>query len=65
MDQVPTMISSKDLDYLSDIFNWNFNAFKLINHFINEVTNEEMINLFESLKEMHLEICTDITEILE
>lgn len=23
---VPNIISGKDLDYLSDVYNWNFNA---------------------------------------
>ena len=32
-ENVPNIISGKDLDYLSDMFNWNFNAFKLINDF--------------------------------
>ena len=25
---VPSTITGKDLDYLSDMFNWNYNAFK-------------------------------------
>ncbi len=28
MEQLPTMISTKDLAYLSDIFGWNFTASK-------------------------------------
>lgn len=27
-DLVPNIISSKDLDYLCDMFNWNYNAYK-------------------------------------
>ena len=27
-EQVPNIISSKDLDYLSDMFNWNYGAYK-------------------------------------
>ena len=25
-NKVPEMIAAKDLDYLSDMFNWNFNG---------------------------------------
>lgn len=32
-ETVPDMISGKDLDYLADIFNWNYNAYKCtLNH---------------------------------
>ena len=27
-EQVPTIISNKDLDYLVDMFNWNYLAYK-------------------------------------
>ena len=27
-DKVPTIITGKDLDYLSDMFNWNYTALK-------------------------------------
>jgi hypothetical protein len=27
---VPTIITGKDLDYLSDMFNWNYHAYKNI-----------------------------------
>ena len=26
-NEVPNIISGKDLDYLSDIFNWNYGAY--------------------------------------
>ncbi len=29
--QVPNIITGKDLDYLSDMFNWNYNALKKMN----------------------------------
>lgn len=64
MEQVPTMISTKDLDYLSDIFNWNFNACKLISHMKKEVTCEEINNLFDTLLKMHNNICSNIVDIM-
>ncbi|MEE0699153.1 MAG: spore coat protein [Bacilli bacterium] len=63
--EVPTMISCKDLDYLSDIYNWNFNTSKLANHFANEVTDEEIKTLLEKVAEVHKEHVKAILNILQ
>lgn len=42
MQVVPDIISCKDLDYLSDMFNWNYCLLKKSNHYLNEVTDEEI-----------------------
>ena len=39
---VPNMISCKDLDYLSDMFNWNYGAYKSASNAINSVTDSEI-----------------------
>ena len=39
---VPNIISSKDLDYLSDMFAWNYGAIKMANASINSVSCEEI-----------------------
>jgi len=41
-NKVPEMIAAKDLDYLSDMFNWNFNAFKKSINFANQAQDEEI-----------------------
>ena len=41
-NKVPEMIAAKDLDYLSDMFNWNFNAFKKSINFANQTQDEEI-----------------------
>lgn len=53
MDTVPQIISTKDLAYLSDMFEWNQTVFKQINHFINEVEDGEVKELLERLRNMH------------
>lgn len=55
MDTVPQIISTKDLAYISDMFEWNLIAFKQINHFIGEVKDEEIKEVFERLRNMHEE----------
>ena len=61
---VPNIISGKDLDYLSDVYNWNFNACKLANNFANEVTDEEIKKLFEKVADMHMQHCKVVLNIL-
>lgn len=41
-NEVPTIITGKDLDYLSDMFNWNYSALKKMNVAVNQVKNEEI-----------------------
>lgn len=41
-DAVPNIISCKDLDYLSDMFNWNYGAYKSSSNAINSVTDNEI-----------------------
>jgi len=53
MDTVPQIISTKDLAYLSDMFEWNITALKQINHFIGEVNDSEVKETLERLRNMH------------
>ena len=64
-NEVPTMISGKDLDYLSDIFNWNFNACKLANHFYSELQDEEIKEIMKKVEEIHREHAKAVLNILE
>ena len=43
-DKVPNMISGKDLDYLTDTFNWNYGAYKCAFNASNEVLDETLKN---------------------
>ena len=51
MNEVPVMISTKDLAYLSDMFEWQFVMCKKINHYCSEVNDEEIksISIKDSL----------------
>ncbi len=63
-ETVPSIISVKDLDYLSDIYNWNFNASKLANHFLNEVEDKDIKELLEKARDTHKEHCISVLNIL-
>ncbi len=52
-DTVPVMLSGKDLDYLSDMFDWNSIACKKAYHYFNELQNEELKQLVEEIRKVH------------
>ena len=45
--EVPNIITGKDLDCLSDMFNWNYEALKKMNVAVNQVTDEQLKNVLE------------------
>lgn len=63
-ETVPAVISCKDLDYLSDIYNWNFNACKLANHFVALVSDNEIKELLQQISDMHKEHVKAVINIL-
>lgn len=65
MDTVPKMISTKDLSYLSDIFEWNFTAYKELKYFEKEVENEKVKELMNGLAEMHYQHLELVLSILK
>ncbi len=64
-EEVPNIISGKDLNYLCDIYNWNFNASKLAKHFSNEATDEEIKALLEKIADTHKEHAKAVLNILQ
>lgn len=45
--EVPNIITGKDLDYLSDMFNWNYEALKKMNVAVNQITDEQLKTVLE------------------
>lgn len=41
-EKVPNIITGKDLDYLSDMFNWNYVSFKKSNDSLNNIQDVEI-----------------------
>ena len=44
---VPNIISSKDLDYLSDMFNWHYGAYKSMINASDSIQDEEIKTMIE------------------
>lgn len=64
MNKVPNMISTKDLAYLKDMFEWNFNASKLAHHMSLEITNPTVKDIVINVRNMHTEHCRKIKNLL-
>lgn len=45
--EVPNIISGKDLDYLSDMFEWNYIAMKKTNDMVNKTQDEDIKKILE------------------
>ena len=46
-NEVQNIITGKDLDYLSDMFNWNYEALKKMNVAVNQTTDERIRTILE------------------
>lgn len=57
-------MTGKDLGYLSDMFNWNLNAYHTICHFESMIQNEEFKTFACTLKQMHLSSCSTLVGVI-
>ena len=59
--EVPNIISCKDLDYLSDMFNWNYGAYKTSLNASNSVNDEGLSKMLQKASNI---FHTNMTKIL-
>ena len=59
---VPNIISGKDLDYLSDMFNWNYGAYK--NSINAKLQDEELNMVFNDASNLFKDSMNQILNIL-
>ena len=64
-ETVPDMISGKDLDYLTDMFNWNYNAFKEVVELSTLTTNEEITKILDKAATLFSNNMEEYLDILE
>ena len=62
--EVPNIITGKDLDYLSDVFLWNYNAWKQFNFYKGYVYDNELETLYNDSLEMFDNNLNTILDIL-
>ncbi len=61
---VPNIISTKDLAYLEDIYEWNFNATKHLNCDLEKIVDEKIKNIYNEALTIHKSICDEVIKIL-
>jgi hypothetical protein len=64
-DEVPNMISGKDLDYLTDIFNWNYGAYKCAFNANNEVLDKALKKHLNKSSKVFYNAMRAVLEVLE
>jgi len=62
--EVPSIISGKDLDYLSDMFNWNYGAYKSNMNALNEVQDLEIKQVIQKATNVFFENMNLVLNIL-
>ena len=62
--RVPNVITGKDLDYLSDMFNWNYGAYKCIINSLENINDEEVRNILERVSNIFHGNMTSVLNIL-
>jgi len=62
--QVPNIITGKDLDYLLDMFNWNYGAYKSIYNSIDKVNDTEIKAILESGANLFDDNMNEVLDIL-
>jgi len=63
-NEVPNIITGKDLDYLSDIFNWNYGGYKKVINAKENITDEEIKALYEHAENLFQNNLTKVLSIL-
>ncbi len=63
-EEVPNIISCKDLDYLSDMFTWNYGAYKKTYNAVQNVEDEELNKQLEKASNIFYETMQKVLNIL-
>ena len=63
-NEVPNIISTKDLDYLSDMFNWNYGAYKSSLNAANSVNDEELSTMLQKASNIFHSNMTKVLNII-
>ncbi len=65
-DKVPeNILTGKDLDYLSDMFNWNYIALKKTDNDCDMINDEEIVFVFEKAVSLFDDNLNSVLNVLE
>lgn len=63
-DLVPKIITSKDLDYLKDMFNWNYGAYKSMENAKSSINDVDIKCLIEKGSKLFYDTMVEVLSIL-
>ena len=63
--EVPFIITGKDLDYLTDIFNWNYSAYKSTINMSDEITDDDLLDILKKCTNLFYDNMINTLDILE
>ena len=63
--KVPDILTGKDLDYLKDIFGWNYTSYKFCEDTLQFSDNKEFIKIFTECSNFFYENMNTVLSILE
>lgn len=58
------ILTGKDLDYLSDMFQWNYGALKSVNDSISSINDKEIIDIMQRAVELFDDNLNDVLDTL-
>jgi len=64
MNKVPDILTGKDLDYLKDIFGWNYTLYKYGENTIDLIEDSEIAKLFKECNDFFFDNMNLIIDIL-
>jgi len=63
--KAPNILTGKDLDYLKDIFGWNYNSYKVLEDSLQFIENKQVSNLVTNCSNFFYENMNTVLNILE
>lgn len=63
-NEVPNIISGKDLGYLSDMFNWNYTGYKELYNTLENISDNEVKTMISRVSEVLYNNMTNILNVL-
>lgn len=63
--QAPDILTGKDLDYLKDLFGWNYSYYKLLEDSLQFIEDKEIAKLIKDCNDFFYENMNTVLNILE
>ena len=58
-------LTTKDLSYVTDIFNWNINCYNAFYHFQNLLTEKKVQELVQNIADEHKKAYEDLLDLMK